>query len=287
VTWLVTGADGLLGRDLVSMLSSHRIEHTAVGRSRLDVTDRSAVPRAVQGHDVVGNCAAWTAVDLAESHEDEALEVNAVAAGRLARAAYDVGALVVQLSTDYVFDGDASAPYAEDTLLHPRTAYGRTKAAGEEAVQEAAPGHHLIVRTGWLYGAHGPCFPRTIARVARERGAVDVVDDQVGQPTWTVDVADLIVRLVEAHAPTGAWHATASGQTSWYGFAREVVAAAGMPREVVRPTDSTAFRRAAPRPAYSVLGHDRLGEHRVDPIGDWQDRWAVAASGVLGIDQPE
>ena len=239
------------------------------------------------GHDVVVNCAAWTAVDLAESHEDEAFEVNAVAAGRLARAAYDAGALVVQVSTDYVFDGDGRSPYAEDAPLRPRSAYGRTKAAGESAVREAAPGRHLIVRTGWLYGANGSCFPRTIARVARESGALDVVDDQVGQPTWTRDVADLVVRLVQADAPSGAWHATSGGETSWYGFAREVVAAAGLSPEIVRPTDSTAFRRDAVRPAYSVLGHDRLVEHGIEPIGPWQDRWAVAASEVLGVDRPE
>jgi dTDP-4-dehydrorhamnose reductase len=150
-----------------------------------------------------------------------------------------------------------------------------------------APERHLVVRTAWLYGAHGSCFPRTIARLARERGTVDVVEDQVGQPTWTRDVADLVVRLVQADAPTGIWHATSGGETSWFGFAREVVAAAGLSPDVVRPTDSRAFPRTAPRPAYSVLGHDRLLEHGIDPIGPWQDRWTVAASEVLGVDQAE
>ena len=284
--WLVTGARGMLGSDVCTTLAERGIEHTPVGRDELDLTDDDAVVRALVGHAVVVNCAAWTAVDLAETHEDEAFEVNAAAAGRLARAAYDAGALVVQVSTDYVFDGDARSPYAEDAPLRPRSAYGRTKAAGESAVREAAPGGHLIVRTGWLYGANGSSFPRTIARVARERGSLDVVDDQVGQPTWTRDVADLVVRLVQAGVPSGAWHATSGGETSWYGFAREVVAAAGMSPEIVRATDSTAFRRDAVRPAYSVLGHDRLVEHGIEPIGPWQDRWAVAASEVLGTDRP-
>ena len=287
MNWLVTGARGMLGRDVCTTLEERGIEHTPVGRDELDLSDDTAITRAVAGHDVVLNCAAWTAVDLAESHEDEAFEVNAVAAGRLARAAYDAGALVVQVSTDYVFDGGADSPYAEDAPLRPRSAYGRTKAAGESAVRAAAPGRHLIVRTGWLYGANGTSFPRTIARVARERGSLDVVVDQVGQPTWARDVADLVVRLVQADAPSGAWHATSSGETSWYGFAREVVAAAGLPPEIVRPTDSTAFRRDAVRPAYSVLGHDRLVEHGIEPIGPWKDRWAVAASEVLGTDRPE
>jgi dTDP-4-dehydrorhamnose reductase len=287
VTWLVTGARGLLGRDVRRTLAERGIEHAAPGREELDVTDAGSVARAVAGHDVVVNCAAWTAVDLAESHEDEAFAVNAVAAGRLARAAYDAGALVVQVSTDYVFDGQATTPYAEDAPLRPRSAYGRTKAAGEEAVRDAAPGRHLVVRTGWLYGAHGSCFPRTIARVARERGALDVVDDQVGQPTWTRDVAELVVRLVEADAPSGAWHATSGGETSWFGFAREVVASAGLSPGIVSPTDSAAFRRDAVRPAYSVLGQDRLVEHGLEPIGPWRERWALAASEVLAVDQGE
>jgi dTDP-4-dehydrorhamnose reductase len=248
-------------------------------------TDADAVAKAVAGHDVVVNCAAWTAVDAAEASEADAFEINATAAGLLARAAHSVGALMVHVSTDYVFGGDARAPYDEDAPLSPHSAYGRTKAAGEWAVRAEAPGRHLVVRTGWLYGAHGACFPRTIARVARERGSVEVVDDQVGQPTWTRDVADLIVRLVDASAPAGTWHATSGGETTWYAFAREVVAAAGHSPEVVTPTHSGAFKRDAARPAYSVLGHDRLTAHGLEPIGPWQERWSAAASEILAVDE--
>ncbi|WP_027860217.1 dTDP-4-dehydrorhamnose reductase [Marmoricola sp. URHB0036] len=287
MTWLVTGAQGMLGTDVCATLTERGIEHTAAGRHDLDLTDEAAVARAVAGHDVVVNCAAWTDVDLAESHLAEAIAVNEVGAARLARLAHDAGALPVQVSTDYVFDGEARSPYDEDAPVRPRTVYGRTKAAGELSLRMVAPERHLVVRTAWLYGAHGSCFPRTIARLARERGTVDVVEDQVGQPTWTKDVADLVVRLVQADAPTGIWHATSGGETSWFGFAREVVAAAGLSPDIVRPTDSTAFPRPAARPAYSVLGHDRLREHGIDPIGPWQDRWTVAASEVLGVDQAE
>jgi dTDP-4-dehydrorhamnose reductase len=287
VTWLVTGAFGMLGTDVCATLAARGIEHTPAGRDDLDLTDEASVARAVAGHDVVVNCAAWTGVDLAESHEAQAHAVNDVGAGRLARLARDAGALPVHVSTDYVFDGEAASPYAEDAPMQPRTAYGRSKAAGEILVRTVAPERHLIVRTAWLYGAHGSCFPRTIARVARERGTVDVVDDQVGQPTWTKDVADLVVRLVQADAPTGTWHATSTGETSWFGFAREVVAAAGLSPDLVRPTDSRAFRREAVRPAYSVLGHDRLLAHGIEPIGPWQERWSEAASEVLGIDQSD
>ena len=286
-SWLVTGAFGMLGREVQTTLDEHGIEHTSVGHGELDLIDDVAVARAVAGHDVVLNCAAWTAVDLAESCEDEVFEINAVAAGRLARAAYDAGALMVQMSTDYVFDGTARSPYDEDAQLHPQSAYGRSKAAGEAAVRNAAPGRHLIMRTGWLYGAHGPCFPRTIVRQVRQLGAVDVVDDQVGQPTWTRDVADLLVRLVGADAPSGPWHATSAGETSWFRFAREVVATAGLSPDLVRPVDSATIRRDAVRPAYSVLGHDRLVRHGIEPIGPWQERWSLAASEVLTLDQPE
>ena len=276
--WLVTGARGMLGTDVVARLVGRDV--TAAGSAELDVRDAAAVDAAVAGHDVVVNCAAWTAVDDAEDREAEAFALNAVAPATLAAAAVRHGARLVHVSTDYVFDGAARSPYPEDAPLAPRSAYGRTKAAGEWAVRAVAP-DALVVRTAWLYGAHGGCFPRTIARLAAERGGVDVVDDQVGQPTWTADVADLLVRLVEVAAPAGAYHATSSGQVTWFGFARDVVASAGLDPALVRPTTSAAFVRPAARPAYSVLGHDRLAAVGLAPIADWRDRWAAAAGDVL------
>lgn len=271
----------MLGQDVVALLRVQGDEVTAVGRADLDLGSPDAVDAAVRHHDVVVNCAAWTAVDDAEEHESDAFLVNGVAPQNLARAARRRGARIVQVSTDYVFDGVASAPYAEDAPLAPRSAYGRTKAAGEWAVRAEHPGGHLVLRTAWLYGAGGGCFPRTIARVARERGGLDVVEDQVGQPTWTRDVADLMVRLVRADASPGTYHATSAGETSWFGFAQEVVDAAGLDRSVVAPTTSDAFVRPAPRPAYSVLGHEALVAGGIEPIGDWRERWRAAADEVL------
>lgn len=270
----------MLGQDVVQRLRTAGHDVTAADRSALDVTAAAAVDQAVAGHDVVVNCAAWTAVDDAETREADAFAINATGAALVARAATGHGARVVQISTDYVFEGGASRPYAEDAPLAPRSAYGRTKAAGEWAVRAEAP-DHLVVRTAWLYGAGGPCFPKTIARVAAQRGRLDVVDDQVGQPTWTEDLADLVVRLVEAGAPSGTYHGTSSGQTSWHGFAQDVVGAAGLDPAIVGSTTSEAFVRPAPRPAYSVLGHDALRRVGVEPIGDWKDRWAVAGARVL------
>ncbi|QJW36118.1 dTDP-4-dehydrorhamnose reductase [Cellulosimicrobium protaetiae] len=282
--WTVTGAGGMLGTDLVALLRDRGEDVRALDRTGLDVTDAAAVDAAVRGADVVVNAAAYTAVDAAEEDEAGAFAVNAVGAQHVARAAAEHGARLVHVSTDYVFDGvvpdGGRTPYPEDTRLAPRSAYGRSKAAGEWAVLSQHP-EALVVRTAWLYGAHGTCFPRTIVRLVRERGAVEVVDDQVGQPTWTVDLADLVVRLVGAGAPGGAYHGTAQGQASWWELAREVVATAGLDPESVRQTSSAAFARPAPRPAWSVLGHDALRGLGIEPVGDWYDRWRAAAPLVL------
>ena len=279
--WLVTGSTGMLGTDLVSLLKDRGEDVTAATRATVDLLDLEAVTALVAGHDVVVNCAAWTAVDDAEAHEDEALTANGTFPDVLARACAETGAWLVQVSTDYVFDGSARAPYSEDAPTNPVSAYGRTKAVGEAAVRTALPERSLVVRTAWLYGAHGGCFPKTMARLVRERGAVAVVTDQVGQPTWTRDVADLVVRLVEAGAPAGTYHATSSGQCSWFEFTRAVIEADGGDPAVVGETTSDAFPRPAPRPAYSVLGHDALVRAGVEPIGDWRERWAAAAPEVL------
>lgn len=283
VRWAVTGAGGMLGTEVVALLRAGGEPVRALDRAALDVTDGDAVTRALAGADVVVSCAAYTAVDAAEADEATAFAVNAVGAQHVARAAVRHGARLVHVSTDYVFDGGPAAvgvPYAEDAPLAPRSAYGRTKAAGEWAVRTEHP-DALVVRTAWLYGAHGACFPRTIARVARERGALEVVDDQVGQPTWARDLADLLVRLVRSSAPGGVYHGTAQGRASWWDLAREVVAAAGLDPAIVRPVPSAASARPAPRPAWSVLGHEALRRAGVEPVGDWRERWVVAAAGVL------
>lgn len=278
---LVTGAAGMLGTDLVSALLEADHDVTGLSRADLDITDAAAVADAVSGHDVVVNAAAWTAVDDAETHEGEAFAVNAVGAAVLARAATAAGARIVHVSTDYVVgDVPHGTPMAADAPMAPAGAYGRTKAAGEWAVRAEAP-DAVVLRTAWLYGAHGGCFPRTMARLAREKDVLRVVDDQHGQPTWTVDVADLLVRLLSAGVPGGTYHATSSGWTSWYEFAMEVVRAVGRDPDMVEPTDSASFVRPAPRPAWSVLAHDSLKAVGVAPIGAWRQRWAEAADEVL------
>lgn len=279
--WLVTGAGGMLGHDLVAALDeqpSHR--YTAAMRRDLDITDPVAVADAVAGHDVVVNAAAWTDVDGAEQHEAEATEVNGHAVEHLARACARTGAVLLSVSTDYVFSGDADRPYREDAATAPLNAYGRGKLVGEQAVRRLAGDRGYVVRTAWLYGAHGRNFVSTMLRLAAERDTVEVVDDQLGQPTWSRALARQLVALGEAalagRAPAGVYHGTASGQTTWYGLAREVFALAGLDPRRVRPTTSDRFPRPAKRPRYSVLGHDSWAAAGLTPLGDWQDMLRAA-----------
>ena len=282
--WLVVGCDGMLGQDLVAALGESPGAHevTAVDRDVLDIVDPDACLAFVAGHDVVVNVAAWTAVDEAETHEAQAFAVNAVGPANLARACSAAGARMVQVSTDYVFAGDATSPYAEDAPLAPRSAYGRTKAAGEWAVQGLCP-QSWIVRTAWLYGAHGPNFVKTMARLAAEKDTVSVVDDQCGQPTWTVDLAAAIVRLVEADAPFGTYHGTSSGETTWFALTQEIFGLLGHDPARVLPTTSDAFVRPAPRPAYSVLGHEAWQRAGVPGLPDWREALTEALPGVVPI----
>src|SRR5690606_7014311 len=194
----------------------------------LDVTDLEAVLRASAGHDVIINSSAYTKVDDAETHEDDAYAVNATGAANLAKAAAENGARLVQLSTDYVFDGTATTPYAEDARVNPVSSYGRTKAEGERLAVEPDPGRTHIVRTAWLYGEYGPNFAKTMLRLASTNDAVSVVADQIGQPTWTRDLAAQIVALLDADAPAGTYHGTNSGEGSWYDFAQAVFSACGL-----------------------------------------------------------
>ncbi|ROQ36656.1 dTDP-4-dehydrorhamnose reductase [Frondihabitans sp. PhB188] len=278
--YLVTGARGMLGTDLVEALFGRDV--TVLGRSDLDVTDRDAVFAAVEGHDVVFNAAAYTKVDDAEEHEYEALAVNGVGVRLLAEATAEHGAKLVTISTDYVFDGTATEPYDEYTPLDPLNAYGRTKAVGETAALAANPEGTYIVRTAWLYGQHGPNFAATMLKLAAGRDTVSVVDDQVGQPTWTADLAAQLVALVDADAPAGVYHGTNSGRASWFDFARAVFSEAGLDPERVLPTDSAAFVRPAARPAFSVLGHDAWAAAGLTPMRPWQEALAQAsAEGVF------
>lgn len=284
-SWLVTGAGGMLGHDLRAVLTAAGHRHTAATRKELDLTDAAAVEAAVAGHDVVINAAAWTDVDAAEANEAAATAVNGTAVAHLARACAQTGARLLHVSTDYVFPGDADRPYPEDAPTGPINAYGRSKLAGERAVTELLPQAGYVVRTAWLYGAHGRNFVTTVLRLAGQREHLDVVDDQLGQPTWSYALAQRLVELgvaaLAGRAPAGSYHATSSGQTTWYGLAREVFARAGLDPGRVRPTTSGRFPRPARRPGYSVLGHDRWAAAGLPPMPDWRVSLALALPSLL------
>ncbi|MGW1709432.1 dTDP-4-dehydrorhamnose reductase [Streptomyces sp. NPDC002206] len=289
--WLVTGAAGMLGRDVLVRLAGESVTAVAANRVAVDIADPALVHAALQFHRpaVVVNCAAWTAVDEAESQEETALRVNGTGPEVLAEACREHGVVLLQVSTDYVFAGDAVKPYPEDAAVGPRSAYGRTKLAGERAVLDTLPDTGYVVRTAWLYGAYGPNFVRTVIKLEGVKDALDVVDDQRGQPTWTVDLADRLVRLGQAAlagtVPAGIYHGTSGGQTTWFGFTREIFRLLGADPTRVRPTTSDAFARPAPRPAFSVLGHDRWAAAGMEPIRDWRAALEEAFPALLAAER--
>jgi dTDP-4-dehydrorhamnose reductase len=278
--WFVAGAAGMLGQDLCAVLASAGHEVTRADLPGLDILDPDQCVAQVAGHDVVVNCAAYTAVDAAESDEARAFAVNGVGAANLARGVHAAGAAMVQVSTDYVVAGSGHEPYAADAAVAPASAYGRTKAAGEWAVRAECP-RSWVVRTAWLYGAGGKNFPATMMRLAGEREVLSVVADQVGQPTWTVDLAEGILRIVDAGAPFGTWHATSSGQCSWFDLARAVFEELGLDPQRVTPIAAVDFPLPAPRPAYSVLSHEMWAAAGLDPLPPWRDALHRAAPTVL------
>ncbi len=264
---LVTGAAGMLGRDVMLAAGNAGHEVVGYGRAELDVTAPAALDRRLELErpDVVINCAAWTDVDGAEMAEEAAFAVNGRGAGNIAAAAAEVEARIVHVSTDYVFDGAKGAPYVESDQPGPLSAYGRTKLAGEEAVA-AANKRHFIVRSAGLFGVGGRNFVETMLQLAEDRSEVTVVRDQVGSPTYTWHLAYGIVRLIEG-IEYGIHHMAASGQCSWYEFACEIFEQAQVECRVLSIT-SEEFGATAPRPAFSALVSQR--EHAIR-LPSWQD----------------
>jgi dTDP-4-dehydrorhamnose reductase len=268
---LITGAGGQLGQDLVEALSRHEV--TAADHHALDVSDRDAVLQAMDGVGpaLVVHCAAWTAVDACEGDPDRAFAVNALGSRHVAEGARLTGAHLVYVSTDYVFDGRQPAPYVEWDNHNPLSVYGRSKLGGEREVQSLVPGA-TIVRTSWVCGAHGANMVKTILRLSAHAGELAFVDDQHGCPTFTEDLAAMIVRLSAACLP-GLFHVTNQGPTTWYEFARDVVKAAGRDPSMVRPITTAELQppRPAPRPANSVLDNAALRLQGIGLLADYHE----------------
>jgi dTDP-4-dehydrorhamnose reductase len=278
--WLITGAGGQLGADLLRVLAGCDV--VGLKRADLDIGDEAAVRAALAElkPDVVINAAAYTAVDAAETDEAGAVLGNVTGPRNLAVATAKIGARLVHVSTDYVFAGDADTPYDEDSPTSPRSVYGRTKRAGELAVLEQHPGAY-VVRTAWVYGADGANFVKTMARLERERDVVSVVNDQRGSPTWSSDLAGGLVAIGASTAEPGVYHCTNAGETTWFGFTQAIFEELGADPARVTPTTTEAFPRPAPRPAYSVLGDRRWRAAKLPTMPHWRDalRAAFATSG--------
>ena len=259
MTWLVVGANGQLGKALSVVLGERGISFRAWGSEDIDIRSALLTMQYISALKpaVIVNAAAWTDVDGAEGNADSAYAVNAEGALNLAIAAKAVGAVLAHVSTDYVFSGVGATPWKEDDLRAPVSVYGKSKAAGEVAVLSHYAEASYIFRTAWLYSQWGKNFAKTMTRLALlGENEVRVVDDQVGQPTSSLDLASQIIDTVVAKLPFGIYHATNSGQASWFEFASEIFGLAGASIDRVVRTDSSAFVRPATRPAYSVLGHD-------------------------------
>ena len=282
VTWLLLGADGQLGRSLQDVLATAGLSYVAAGRSDVDITNITSIETAVKrtAPSVLVNMAAWTDVDGAESHPDEALLVNATGAENVARVAAKYGIPLVHISTDYVFDGTQTTPYKTDDAVNPLSVYGTTKLQGELLVQAAHPDGSWIVRTAWLYSQYGKNFARTIARKALAEENLSVVNDSFGQPTSALAVARQIVALVSTNPPAGIFHATNSGSATWYEFADAIVGPITN-QTTVTPVSSTAFPTVAVRPKYSVLDHTRWSACGIADMPPWRDSLKEIHSAVV------
>lgn len=274
----MTGANGQLGRQVVARASVRGIVVRGVGSRELDITDPESVNAQVEPGSVVINCAAYTAVDAAETDKAAARAVNVTGPKNLARACVAAGADLLHVSTDYVFSGDADTPYETDAPTGPLTVYGRTKLEGERAVHDVMPAAR-IVRTAWVYTGVGSDFVATMRRLESERDTVNVVTDQVGSPTFAGDLADGLLQLCESGAGRGAvLHATNGGEASWFDLARAVFEEVGADPDRVRGCTGAEFVRPAPRPAYSVLSGRAWAECGLRPLPHWRDALHTALS---------
>ncbi len=277
--WAVVGSNGMFGKELVEFLMARGEEVLSLNRDDFDLensVDDLAI--ALAGSDIVVNAVAYTAVDKAESELFEASTVNGIYAGKLAQAAALANARFFHISTDYVFDGMSKVPYKIGDQTNPQTAYGESKFVGEELVKDSGA-RFTIFRTAWLYGEHGRCFPKVIAALLESRDEISVVGDQIGSPTWTSDLAEVIVDHGLHNYGETLVHAVSSGQGSWFDFATEIQKSVpSAASKVIRSISTEEYPTPAKRPAWSVLDNS---ETKGFVIGYWRERWKVAAPIVL------
>lgn len=290
MSWLITGGSGQLGIAVSKELDKLGIAFDAWGSKDLDITQSSFVCEAIEklSPTVIINCAAWTDVDGAESHEMDASSVNSDGPENLAFAAKLCNSKLIHVSTDYVFSGESQSPWQVADAINPQSAYGRTKAHGEVRVLASYPESSFVVRTAWLYSPWGKNFAKTITKLAiKGGGEVRVVNDQVGQPTSVLDLANQLVQLGQSASPTGIYHGTNSGQATWFEFAQEIFKIADADVHRVISVSSNEYPRPAKRPSYSVLSHDAWAKTSVKPLRDWRIALADAMPAIISAVKAE
>jgi dTDP-4-dehydrorhamnose reductase len=290
MTWLITGGSGQLGKALSLVLNERKIDFVAWGSKEIDIRSVGKTLDLVGAlkPSVVVNAAAWTDVDAAESNVDAAHAVNAEGVRNLVLAAKKVDAVFVQVSTDYVFSGIGSSPWKEHDVREPTSIYGKTKLAGENEVFTSYSERSFIFRTAWLYSRWGNNFAKTMTKLAIEsKNDVRVVNDQVGQPTFAIDLANQIVDSVVQKTPFGTYHSTNSHQASWFEFAQEIFKLVDADASRVIPVAASEFSRPAKRPAYSVLGHDAWKATTVPAMRNWRIALAEAMPAIIAAVKAE
>jgi dTDP-4-dehydrorhamnose reductase len=275
---LITGGGGMLGHALADLLTSRGHRPVSLSRAQLDIADFSALDQALARHKptLVLNCAAHTKVDLCEQEQAKADAVNGYAVGKMARWCRENGGCLVHVSTDFVFSGSLHRPYSPNDAVNPLSSYGRSKLLGETELQKNAPANWLIVRTAWVYGRHGANFPRTMVQAAQAGKPLSVVSDQLGAPTYTVDLAGGILQLLDRGCK-GIWHLTNSGQTNWFEFAKATLEEFGIKANVTPLTSEqwkTMRPNAAIRPSYSVLNIEPFARQTGQPMRPWRQALA-------------
>lgn len=268
---LVTGAKGQLGHDLMNELAGRGIDAVGVDVQEMDITDKEACERVIKAEqpDAVIHCAAYTAVDAAEDNVQLCRKINAEGTRNIARVCGEMDIKMMYISTDYVFNGQGERPWEPDDHREPLNIYGLTKYEGEIAVEQLVK-KFFIVRIAWVFGIGGKNFIKTMLRLGKERGAVSVVNDQIGSPTYTLDLSRLLTDMIQTDK-YGRYHATNEGLCSWYEFACEIFRQAGMDEVVVTPVDSTAFPAKAKRPMNSRMSKEKLSDNGFVRLPDWKD----------------
>ena len=282
MTWLVLGAKGQLGQELIHLLKIKQIEATGTDRNEIDFAKPNEIAEKLTklNPSHIVNCGAYTQVDKAEDEPELANLINAQAVGVIAKFASERKIPFVHISTDYVFDGTSTIAYLEDDKVNPQSVYGSSKALGEKEALENNPNSYIL-RTAWVYGEYGSNFPKVIAKKLRNNEELNVVNDQIGSPTWTFDLASAIIEILEKRPKPGIYHITNSESCSWFEFAQEIAKTLNVDENLVKPTDPKSFVRPAVRPKFSVLLNTKWEKAGLTPLRSWKAAWDKAAPTVL------